>query len=294
MQKPIPTYELYGSFLADGSTDPVHCESIEERSSKHDWTIRVHRHRRLAQIFLLKSSGVSLRLGEIDHVTQQPTILVIPPGVPHGFRFPDAIDGDVISARVDELPKPLQERLNLFSNETRAIFPRSETSGFAQAVTMIDELRAVYRSVAVHRVEIAMGILDLITLFLACDRQAGLANDPGTDSRPQHRVNLQTETFCALLEQNFQNPLTVEAYAKEVGISAPHLTRLCREVLGAPPNALVRQRRIIEAKRLLEYTALTVAEIAHRCGFRDAAFFSRAFKKSVGIPPNMFRNQLDG
>ena len=98
-----------------------------------------------------------------------------------------------------------------------------------------------------------------------------------------------TNRFCALLEENFSRAWKVSDYAGQIGLSAPHLTRICRTVLGAPPNTLVQQRRLLEAKRLLEYTALSVAEIAHRSGFRDAAFFSRTFKSSVGMPPNEYR-----
>ncbi|QUJ77250.1 helix-turn-helix transcriptional regulator [Sulfitobacter albidus] len=62
---------------------------------------------------------------------------------------------------------------------------------------------------------------------------------------------------------------------------------------GAAPNALVRQRRLLEAKRLLEYTRLGVAEIAHRSGFRDPSFFSRSFRSAFGLSPKAYRAARD-
>jgi len=293
MPQSIPSYELYGNFLADSSANPVHHETIRERSSKHDWTIRVHRHRRLAQLFLLRSPGVSFRLGEVDHVTAEPAILIVAPGLPHGFRFAEDVLGDVVSIRLDKMPQPLRSRLVSFASETDAMFFASETRHFDLVGTLIEQLGLAYRSVSHTRAEIMESLLSLITLLLAEDMQERTSASSVFGKKPRKSTDLKAEAFCALLEDNFQEPWSVADYARQVGISAPHLTRICANVLGAPPNNLVRQRRILEAKRLLEYTALSVAEIAHRCGFRDAAFFSRAFKENVGKPPQQYRRSFE-
>lgn len=293
MAQNIPNYELYGNFLADGSSDPIHHETIKERSSKHDWTIRVHRHRRMAQVFLFQSPRVFLRIGDIEHVTQQPTLLIIPPGIPHGFRFAQDVMGDVISVRLDEMPTPLQDRVTTFATGTPAIFAQSDTAFFDQVAGAVAQLAETYRSVSPNRATLLVTLLDLITLYLADDKrnQSAIAAAKKTPGRA--RTDIQAERFCALLEANYQSQWAVADYAAEVGISAPHLTRICTTVLGAPPNELVRQRRMIEAKRLLEYTALSVSQIADRCGFRDPAFFSRSFKSSVGTTPKAFRLGLE-
>jgi len=138
-----------------------------------------------------------------------------------------------------------------------------------------------------------LALLELMTLYLSDEKRS--QSQIGDTKPPQKRArtDIQAETFCALLETNYQNAWTVADYAAQVGISAPHLTRICADVLGAPPNELVRQRRMIEAKRLLEYTALPISQIADRCGFRDPAFFSRSFKSSVGSTPKAFRLGLE-
>ena len=58
---------------------------------------------------------------------------------------------------------------------------------------------------------------------------------------------------------------------------------------GAAPMALVHERLMVEAKRMLIYTPLSVAEVAYDLGFDDPAYFSRFFAEREGTPPSRFR-----
>lgn len=293
MRKFVPNYELYGDFLAGRAADSIHLETIRERSSKHNWTIRVHQHQRLAQIFFFRTPGVFLSLGEIEHLTTQSTFLVIPPGVTHGFRFSEDVVGDVLSIRLAEMPERFQGHFDVFRLETASVFPREETGHFDKVATLFDQLTEAYHVIDQQREDVMTALIDLIVLYLMSDRRKNASPSPTSKADRRGRQDLQSEAFCTSLEENFRQPLTVSDYAKRVGLSAPHLTRVCRTVLGAPPNALIQQRRILEAKRLLEYTALSIAEISERSGFNDPAFFSRTFKSQVGITPKAYRANLN-
>ena len=293
MTASIPNYELYGELLAGGLPGPIHHETIKERSSKHDWTIRLHRHRRLAQIFIFSSAGVYLRAGDVEYTSTDPTLLLIPPGITHGFLFSEDVIGDVISIRLDEMPMAIQHRFGLFSAATDTIFPKPQSGHFDYIAALINQLGTMYRSVASNKSEVLTSLVDLISLYLVDNLHDKNSLRPATHAEPRGRHDLQIDNFCTLLEENFSLPWSVSVYAEKIGVSTPHLTRICRKELGSPPNDLVRQRRMLEAKRLLEYTALSIAEIAHRCGFRDAAFFSRTFKSNLGLSPNHYRKQLD-
>ena len=293
MTASIPNYELYGELLAGGLPGPIHHETIKERSSKHEWTIRLHRHRRLTQIFIFSSAGVYLRAGDVEYTSTDPTLLLIPPGITHGFLFSEDVIGDVISIRLDEMPMAIQHRFGLFSAATDTIFPKPQSGHFDYIAALINQLGTMYRSVASNKSEVLTSLVDLISLYLVDNLHDKNSLRPATHAEPRGRHDLQIDNFCTLLEENFSLPWSVSVYAEKIGVSTPHLTRICRKELGSPPNDLVRQRRMLEAKRLLEYTALSIAEIAHRCGFRDAAFFSRTFKSNLGLSPNHYRKQLD-
>ena len=286
-------YELYGELLAERTTGAIHVEPIRDRSSKHNWTIRLHRHKNIGQIFMFRSAGVYLSLERVQHTTTQPTFLVVPPGVSHGFRFDEDVSGDVISVRLSEMSESLKTLFSTFRSPTAAVFPKNETERFAELATLVEQLRAAYRRVGPRRDAINETLVELMMLYLTAERVNHVAVVTGRSSNQQSRRDLQIERFCALLEENFASTMSVPEYAKNIGLSAPQLTRICRDALGQSPNALVRQRRLLEAKRLLEYTELTVAEISEICGFNDPAFFSRTFKADVGMTANVYRGSLD-
>lgn len=293
MQRVIPNYELYGDLLAGRAPDAIHLEQIRERSEKHDWTIRLHRHRRLGQVFLFRSPGVFIKLGDVEHTTTQPTLLVVSPEVEHGFRFLTDVRGEVLSVRLTEMPDRLQSLFSEFQSPTDAIFQQSETAVFEDVAALMDQLGRVYSMMNAHRLELMTTLADLILLYLAGAQKQDSVPMRLQLEQKRGRQDQYAEAFCVLLEESFAQQLAVAEYAALVGVSASHLTRVCRAVLGAPPNDLVRQRRILEAKRLLEYTELSIAEIAYRCGFREAGFFSRSFRSNMGLSPHDYRTGLD-
>ncbi len=293
MARNIPNYDLYGDLLAGRTPDPIHLEPIRERSSQHDWNIRLHSHRQIAQVFLFRSPGVRFSVGEVTHLTTHPTLLVVHPGVPHGFRFAEDVIGDVLSIRVDKIPGILRDRFTAFEIPTDAVFSEPETPHFKDIVILFEQLHKAYHRPDDQRVEIMTALVDLIVLYLAGDQPSKVSPIPAIPANRPGRQDIQAQTFCFLLEENFRQSWAVSDYASRMGLSASHLTRICRVVLDAPPNALVRRRRILEAKRLLEYTSLPLSEIAHRSGFRDTAFFSRTFRSFLGVSPNTYRSGLD-
>ena len=68
-----------------------------------------------------------------------------------------------------------------------------------------------------------------------------------------------------------------------------HFIRLFRSKTGLTPAKYVKDQRLQAARRLLESTTLSVAEIAERTGETDVANFSRAFKKYYNLSPAEYR-----
>lgn len=55
---------------------------------------------------------------------------------------------------------------------------------------------------------------------------------------------------------------------------------------------LLHERRLLEARRLLAYSQLPIAQIAHQLGYEDPAYFSRFFQRRVGVSPSWYRAQV--
>ena len=105
----------------------------------------------------------------------------------------------------------------------------------------------------------------------------------------RHVGPLHLVDACAFIRANLAGDLTVEHVAKTIGISGPHLHHLFRLHLARTPHGFILEERFQKACKLLHGTRLQSKEIAYRCGFRDAAEFSRTFRRLAGCSPREYR-----
>ena len=96
--------------------------------------------------------------------------------------------------------------------------------------------------------------------------------------------------FVELLERSFTRHHEAAWYAEELGVPAAALSRALARVTGRTTKQLITDRVMLEAARLLRFTDLTVGEVAHRTGFEDQLYFSRAFKRRYGEAPTPYRD----
>ncbi|MCA3510603.1 MAG: helix-turn-helix domain-containing protein [Rhodobacter sp.] len=95
--------------------------------------------------------------------------------------------------------------------------------------------------------------------------------------------------FTALLERDFRSGRGVADYAAAMGVTATHLTRCCQRTCGRPASALLQDRLLFEARRMLSETNRPVSHIARDLGFTSASYFTRAFLHQTGKTPSAFR-----
>jgi AraC-like DNA-binding protein len=98
--------------------------------------------------------------------------------------------------------------------------------------------------------------------------------------------------FRKLLDADFATEHKVQHYANALGMSDKTLSRVCLVAAGVPAKALINQRLLLEAKRLLAHTTLTVQTIGRDLGFEEATNFVKFFRKEAGVAPLAFRGSL--
>jgi AraC-like DNA-binding protein len=95
----------------------------------------------------------------------------------------------------------------------------------------------------------------------------------------------------AYLHSHFAESISRRELAQHVGITEDHLTFCFRQELGTTPVEYLQRYRIHQAKQLLKASGHTVTEIALSVGFSDSGYFSRIFRREVGVSPEAFRKQ---
>ncbi len=97
------------------------------------------------------------------------------------------------------------------------------------------------------------------------------------------------QNFRNLIERNYAQLRLPKQYAELLYITPNHLNAMCKDFLGVSAGNLIRERVILEAKRLLINVNLLIAEIAAKLNFVDQSYFIKFFKKHEGITPEKFR-----
>jgi len=90
----------------------------------------------------------------------------------------------------------------------------------------------------------------------------------------------------ALMREDVARPWTLEELARKANLSPPHFTALCRRQTGMPPLSLLIRLRLQRAMDLLQRGDHNVAEAARAVGYEDPFYFSRLFKKHIGMTPS--------
>jgi AraC-like DNA-binding protein len=100
------------------------------------------------------------------------------------------------------------------------------------------------------------------------------------------------KSFQALIAEHYTTQHDVAAYAEKLNLTPGHLTDVIKQQSGKTAITHIHERLIVEAKRRLLHTELSVKQIADELGFEDAAYFNRFFKRLTDTTPIAFRVQI--
>lgn len=98
--------------------------------------------------------------------------------------------------------------------------------------------------------------------------------------------------FQLLVDEHYQLLHDVTSYAGLLNISAGHLSEVIKQQSGRTAMEHIHERILLEAKRLLFHTELSIKEMAFRLNFSDVSYFVRFFKRLTGQPPAVFRTEF--
>jgi len=128
----------------------------------------------------------------------------------------------------------------------------------------------------------------MLQLFIVIGRLSAIANNKGPASYNQ----ILLKNFQKLIEDNYLSLKLPKDYADLLYITPNHLNAICKDLLGMQAGEVIRNRTLLEAKRLLTNLQLNINEIAFRLNFNDNSYFTKFFKKLEGITPEEFRRKI--
>lgn len=106
------------------------------------------------------------------------------------------------------------------------------------------------------------------------------------------RYNHKLKEFEILLEQFYKTEKSPSFYADKMAITLKHLNRISKIILNITITELITRRVILESKRIMVDKNRNITQIVDELGYSNYSYFSKLFKKNVGMTPTEFVNQL--
>jgi len=125
---------------------------------------------------------------------------------------------------------------------------------------------------------LAEGVEEILSFSGARYRQVG----PGA----KKSMSLHLRTIVELMENNLEETLSLDQLAAYSGRSRRQIDRLFQAQLGTSPRRYYMELRITKSRRLLQYSDLSVMEVAVACGFVSVSHFSKCYAAYFGYPPS--------
>ena len=113
-----------------------------------------------------------------------------------------------------------------------------------------------------------------------------------TDLKPNEIPNKNLVYFQYLIEKHYKTERSIAFYAAEFSLSTGAFSKKVKKQFSRSPSQLINERVILEAKKLLHLTYKPIKEIAQELSFEDEFYFSRYFKKNVGVSPSLYRKNV--
>lgn len=227
------------------------------------------------------------RLPVCDH-----TIHFVHPGTPFCFEPGCCIEGYVITFNLEFLHlSGLNFSHQFLTSGIPAGYPGNMTSKPVEVIklcSIMEMLCKEYSHFGLLKPRILSGWVKIVLLYLA-----DLLPDVPAGSQ-YSRAKQVTARFYALLEKNFLCKKAVTDYANELRVAPEYLTYVIKQVSGYPASYHIKQRIVLEAKRLALYSNKSMKEIGYCLGFDEPAHFSKFFKVNCGKNFREFKRTYDG
>lgn len=288
MPKSIPIYTIEQLNACDkGITMNVDIRRLEIHAKNIDSVRFPHRHDFYNLIYITQGSGTH----DIDFIrfeVRPNQLFFMNDGQIHDWNLSDDIKGytlffkrEFYNVAETAFSIPNLPFFNTSANEAQMVIFEPQEARIIENI--FEDIFNEFQKKLPHHETIIKSLLKTILVHSLRAYQPKFVN-AGSD------LNIsKIRNFEKLIEIHYKEYKSVTDFAEKLNITANYLNAICTKTVGRTAGELIRDRVILEAKRLLLHSTLSVCEMAYHLGYDDCSYFIRVFKKEVGHTPEQFR-----
>ncbi|MEL1247981.1 MULTISPECIES: AraC family transcriptional regulator [Flavobacterium] len=266
----------------------LYVNTFQNHLKEHRFIESLHRHDFYVLVLFTNGTG----LHKIDFDTFDITkgsLFLMQPGQIHLWELSSDIDGYIVffSKEIYNLhfrDKKIEEYLFFQSSKNKP-----------ELVLNIDEMKQIqpyFELMVNENQEDQLQKKDKMLNLLDCILVEILRIYNIESNHLTSRYNHKLKEFEILLEQFYKTEKSPSFYADKMAITLKHLNRISKNILNITITELITRRVILESKRIMVDKNRNIAQIADELGYSNYSYFSKLFKKNVGMTPTEFVNQL--
>ncbi|RXM39467.1 AraC family transcriptional regulator [Chryseobacterium sp. CH21] len=285
MKQTIPTYDLNGI-----THHQFHIKRMDKRThDAEDILLDKGIHRDSHYIFTSMESGHVRMMVDFKTVeAKDSTIFCVLPGQVHQGLLMKEVCGWFVAVKAELVPDTVR---SFFDESLGEIQPLPMDKSLVKKInTTASLLHASYTNEMLSNKEGFLIVQSLLNAFLGMFALTYSQKNISPASGENRALQI-SRAFRSLVRKDFKTMKSPSEYAEALNITRGYLTETVREVTGKPAQHWIHQEILIEAKRLLVFTHLSVKEVAYELGYSDHTYFSRLFSKLEDQSPSEFRNQ---
>jgi len=290
MTKPLyPTFDIHNLDANKLPDEMLNVDHFKIYLSRNPHLKVVHKHSFYHLVYFTEGCG-SHTIDFESFPVEKGMIYFMRPGQVHQWSFEGDVDGFIINFSPSFLSRYLYaaitEQFSFFNGYAPDQVMVLNAGQRKEAETLFAAILKEKES-ALKQSPLMIASL-LIQLFITVQRSFAGSKIPVAKSSHNTAV---LRNFQSLIEQHFLELKLPKDYAALLHITPTQLNAICKEQLDVSAGELIRNRIILEAKRLLVNFELSISNIALELNFPDASYFVKFFKKYVDSTPEAFRKQ---
>lgn len=287
MAKHIPTYSICNLLGADQCYTEFVVTRISDFVRAHPNLYFPHRHT-FYQIVLFTEGGGTHSIDFRQFNVEAHQVYAMAPGQVHTWEFAPSTEGYIVNFNESFFTAICHdphfvEGFPLFNAVSGSPVNLLDVECCGEVQILLEKMLHEFQQDWEYKAEMLRAML--LELIVVLSRRLPRLAQPQVS---RHQLNVLRQ-FERLIETHFRQKRLPREYAEMLYITPNHLNALASAALGKSAGALIRERVLLEAKRLLVNSDLSVSQIASELNFEDNAYFARFFKKHTGVSPEAFR-----